>query len=203
MEGGEECLGQSAYSLIGSRCVSRYQSRLSYLKVLGVFLREPMVITRMAQYVADQMQDISLEYLGKYAADDPRAQALRIPPETEGGRWLEPAPLTPLNGWTKIKFAGFPRGSVLWLTFLLYLGLFGYALKRGGVYRDLSLIGLFTTIACLVDMGVAVMGDGKRDLIKHLFLSNLLFDIASIAFLNLLIVSSLEIVRSRLGPGRR
>ena len=58
--------------------------------------------------------------------------------------------------------------------------------------QPLALIGLLATLACFVDMNVQVLGDGRADITKHLFLANVLFDLAAIAALNVVVVELIE-----------
>jgi hypothetical protein len=41
-------------------------------------------------------------------------------------------------------------------------------------------------------MNVQVLGDGRADITKHLFLANVLFDLAAIAALNVVVVELIE-----------
>jgi len=199
MKDGLECIGQSAYSPIGSECVSRYERKLSYLNTVQVIFREPIVMFRMIGHAADRMQDISIEHLGKYSFDDPRAQShtYDILPGAEEQRLRDSAVDTPLDLWTTLKFKFFPIGYALGIVLFLYLCLFVHGFRRAGFYRALSIPGLLTTIACPIDMLVALLGDGRRELIKHLFLANVLFDVASIACLGLLLCLAFGIIRAR------
>jgi hypothetical protein len=47
-------------------------------------------------------------------------------------------------------------------------------------------------------MTVAILGDGKLELPKHLFLSNVLFDIAIIVFLSSVLLFCLELAGKKL-----
>ncbi len=69
--------------------------------------------------------------------------------------------------------------------------------------RELAQVGLLATLTCLVDMTVQVLGDGRADVLKHMFLANVLFDIAVIAALNLGVIAILNWAqRWRSGDGR-
>lgn len=47
----------------------------------------------------------------------------------------------------------------------------------------LSIIGGASCVAVFLDVTVAILGDGHYELIKHLFMANLCFDIAAITAL--------------------
>jgi hypothetical protein len=61
--------------------------------------------------------------------------------------------------------------------------------------RELSLLGLLATVACFIDMNVAILGDGRHELTKHLFLANVLFDVATIAAINVALLFALAWAR--------
>ena len=63
--------------------------------------------------------------------------------------------------------------------------------------QDLALIGLMSTVACFVDMIIAILGDGIVELVRHLFLSNLLFDVALIAFFSTVLLTCIEFVEKK------
>jgi hypothetical protein len=147
------------------------------------------------------MQDVTLNYLGKYSFDDPRSTNSRISNGVESVEkrfWLSTTESIPLNLWTELKFRFFPTGHALSFAVISFVIWFILALKRDGIHQDLALVGLLSTVACIADMVVAIIGDGKYELIKHLFLSNVLFDIGAIVFLNSVLICCLELVGTRL-----
>jgi len=184
---------------------NKYQDKMSYLNTAGVIYHEPVVLPRAIKYVLDNMQDASLEYLGKYSLDDPRgAERLKIISMPEAERddmmrksqetrvWYDAGETKTLNLWAALKYKFFPTGYALAIAMGLYACWFIFGLRQSGLIRDLSMIGLLSTIACGVDMLVAILGAGKYELIKHLFLSNVLFDVASIAFVNSVLLFCLK-----------
>jgi hypothetical protein len=62
-------------------------------------------------------------------------------------------------------------------------------ISRGKDY-PLAAIGLLVSVACVVDMFLVIFGAGKFEVIKHLFLANVLFDMALLAFLNSLLIQT-------------
>ena len=191
IEDGMQCIGSSSFSSIGRECLARYQEQMTFRNTLKVIYREPPVLSRSLEYALDNMQDVSLDYLGKYPLGDPRTQVL---PLIDGGRSDE-WPL--LNLWVSLKQGLFPTGYTLAVILLVFAGWFMFSLTQTSLPQDLAIVGLVSTFACGVDMTVAILGDGKQELVKHLFLSNLLFDIAAIAFLNGILVFCFERIRTK------
>jgi len=180
LSGAENCIGHPAFDAIGSQCQEKYVDRISIPETLLVLVREPGTLFRMMIHVAENMQKVSLDYLGKYSIDNP-IEAHRIP----------------LNYWSKAKSSSFPKGYLLWLTLILYLVIFISSLGKGGMTYELALVGLLATVALFVDMQVSILGDGRQELVKHLFLSNVLFDVASIAALNVLVLQGFQLARKK------
>ncbi len=196
------CVGHSAYSAEGAQFIGGHLDKLSHLNTLHVLWKEPVILFRVAAHAAGNMQDVSLDYLGKYAYNDPRSKLEgAIVPDCEM-RSETPPPWSACNLWAALKFRIFPIGYVFFLTCFFYIIFFGVGLGQPGICGELSIIGLFAALACAVDMLIAILGDGRSELIKHLFLANLLFDIATIACFNLAVL--LTIVKtSHLLPLRR
>jgi hypothetical protein len=96
-----------------------------------------------------------------------------------------------------MKLRLFPAGPALFVWLFLMLALFA-VFHRGtdAFLSDLSFAGLLVTLACPVHMWIEVFGDGKRDLIKHLFLPNVLFDISVILAVNVLVLWFLKLRRA-------
>ena len=181
LSGAENCIGHPRFDEIGAECEQKYVDRISIPGTLLVLLREPGTLFRMMIHVADNMQKVSLDYLGRYPIDNP-VEAHRMP----------------LNFWSKTKSGFFPKGYLLWLTIILYLIIFISSLGKGGMTYELALVGLLTSVALFVDMLVSILGDGRQELVKHLFLSNVLFDVASIAALNVLVFRCVQLARNKL-----
>jgi hypothetical protein len=193
MDDAAQCINTSAYSPVGSACFTKYQNQLSFQNRVRVIYREPVVIFRMLRYVLDNMQDISLDYLGKYSFDDPRSKTSpRVSNSVEKRFWLSTTETIHLNLWARLKFKFFPTGYALSFVLIGFVIWFILRLKSTGINQDLALIGLMSTVACVADMFVAILGDGKYELIKHLFLSNILFDIGAVVFLNSVLLYCLE-----------
>jgi hypothetical protein len=182
--GSESCVGAHAFTPQGLEFVERSSDRLSYLKVLRVAWAEPSAMLRMLLFAADKMQDIIGNEVGRLASGDPRSgHTLAVPYNVAVDDWWNPVSkaVNPMSLWSFVKFYYFPRGYAFLAALVAYAAAFAAILRREGFLGDLAQIGLSTTLACAVDVCVAVCGEGKCGLIKHLFLANLLFDVATIA----------------------
>jgi hypothetical protein len=187
LENAVDCVGVSPYSPPGIVCFNAHQGQLSFLKVLDVIIHEPRIFLRQILLASGEMQDITVEYLGKYSIYDPNSSP-RIK-KAVNERYFGRSEMTLFNIWANLKYYFFPRKYFL----LLYLGtafiVFLYNFWKGSVVsRELSLVGLVATMATLVDFMVTILGGGEIELIKHLFSANLLFDISLIAMLGLVCV---------------
>ena len=188
MDGATECLGNTAFTPVGASCLARYQSQISYKNTILVLSREPLVLFRMLKFAFDHMQDVSVDYLGKYSFDDPRSKTFPPIVTAEQRFWPPVTESLWLNLWAKWKFDVFPTGYALGFVLICFLLWFLWQIRNKGIQQDLALIGLLCTVACLVDTTIVIVGDGIVELVRHLFLSNLLFDIALLAFLNSLLL---------------
>ncbi len=194
----EDCLGAHAFTPEAYRFFKQHERRLSWLQLPRVAWAEPCAMFRMLMYAPRNMQDLSSDDLGKLARSDARyGPTPPLPPLVDERRaWIDDADLPGLlNIWSFLKYRYFPTGYALLASLALYTAVFAAALRskrfQDGT-ADLALIGLMATVACPIDFCVAICGDGRCGLIKHLFLANLLFDVATIAVLG---VVSLAVLR--------
>jgi hypothetical protein len=168
---GVPYVGYTAHTPQGAAFIKQNRN-LPYDRItLHVLRKEPWILARLAKCAADNMQDTSLSALGRRSADDP-ATAVSVSATL----------------WTTARNAIFPKGYALLAVLIAYSVLFWRALRTTGLCRELAIIGLLASIACFVDMNAAVLGDGLCELAKHEFLANILFDIATIAALNVLLL---------------
>jgi hypothetical protein len=169
LKGAKKCIYQSAFKPTGQMCLEQFADKISFLSTARVILHEPLILFRIARYAAQNMQGLILQ-LGKYA------KGATYPPRTQ---------TILLEAWSSFKGRFFPRGLWLLVTLAFFTVLFGLSLKGShGMRWELAMLGLLATLACFIDMNVQVLGDGRADIVKHLFLANLLFDLAAIAALN-------------------
>ena len=202
-----DCVGKDAYNSKGQTCFEQLKDQVSFAKTALVIWHEPAILLRMEQYVAKFIQRLKTG-LGKYAASDPRATEQ---PKTLIDLWeLLKGHLFPSGNAFWATIVAF---TVLFVYRLRGHRHPGVVQEEGRSFgkteqtadkeplrpyqlesfeRQLALIGLVATLACVVDMNVAVLGDGQREIVKHLFLANVLFDLAAIAAVNLVVVEWIE-----------
>jgi hypothetical protein len=174
-----KCVSTSPYSGPGVKCLRVYGNQMSYLNTLQVFAHEPLVMARMIRYAADRMQNLST-YLGIRTFTDQRK-----------------GPSVILNLWAAVKKAWFPKGYFLLIILGAFTVIFLIHLQTKGFIQELSLIGLISSISILFDWGIALLAGGKADMIKHLYLANLLFDIALLAAFNLGVIYLLKYIKMK------
>jgi hypothetical protein len=180
MPDGEKYIGRHAYCDEGREAMRRYPDRLNHRSVLEMLLREPSIACDMMLFAADSMQITELTHLSKSVVyNDPHAQQ----------PWPRFTPMaassgTPLNSWSRLKRSVFPTGAPLIGITVLLLAFFVWLRRsRGRALRTIAAVGVLLTLGVLSDMWMQIFGDGQRDLIKHLFLSNICFDGALITAL--------------------
>ena len=167
------CVGLGGFTeeAAALNCVTR-ASATTRADTVRVILHEPIIAPRMLLYAARNMQDLRLPGFGKYALNDRPAGA-----DSASVR-------ATMNTWSLVKHSWFPRGTSLYVALALYVALFSASLRWRSVPQELSMLGLFACLATVMDMTVAILGDGRQEITKHLVLANLLFDLASILALS-------------------
>lgn len=174
--GTEPYIREPAYTPRARDFITTHPQACSHMNTLRVIAAEPVIAWRMIVFAADSMQRMTLTHLGSDMLENHRAAArpwriVRAAGSARSG---------PLALWSTIKREVFPRGHVLLATLALMLVGFGafVLFGRGTVRGELARLGLLAASACGIDIWLQIFGDGRQDLIKHLFLGNLLFDIA-------------------------
>jgi len=171
------CVGVSAFAASGPECVGRTRGRFTLGTVIRIIAQEPGLLVRMLEAAADRMHVVKPPYLGTLRRDDPRI--------TFGaGTGL----LTVEDFWPRLKLL-FPRGSALFV-WVVACGLICYlvASRGSGPVAAIALAGVVSALATLVDMFMAIIGDGLYELEKHLFMANLMFDITTICTVVLVLI---------------
>jgi hypothetical protein len=168
LTGTEGCINKPAFSDIGNLCIAKIHSQMSYSNTAKVILSEPKVISRLFAYVSGNMQN----YWPNLSFCNLDSDAI-----------CPPSGL--LNIWNQLKSNWFPSGNLFWVGFVLLLIIASKGLRYPGIVSDLGWICLICLTAMIMDMVIAFLGDGKQEIVKHLFLSNLLFDLAAIFGLNI------------------
>jgi hypothetical protein len=175
MSGAETCIGVTPYTPPGDACLAMYRSKLTLINTLSVIVREPAILLRMTEDVANSMQKPTVAGLVRRASTDPG-----------------PIPPPGFDLWSRIKQGLFPQGWALWGTLIAYAVLFLWLRRCAGIRGELAQIGLIATLALPVEMYIAIIGDGPLDLLKHLFFANILFDVATLALLGLAVIGGVR-----------
>ena len=179
--------------------MSRHGKQISPLDEARVAWAEPGTLLRMLKYAIDNLQDISLDDLGKFAPFDPRAKSYALAPAEAIVQALVVAGLDKrLERLVVREVSCVSHGLCVPSTVGIYMAVFLALLRGEGFAADLGLIGLMTAMGCLINPCLAICADGKSCLIKHFFLANLLFDVATIAFVGAIGLTVLQ----RLAKGR-
>jgi hypothetical protein len=141
-DGALQCVNTTSFSTVGSKYFAQYQEKMTYQNTLSVIYKEPAVFFKIVKYALDNMQKVELDYLGKYAVDDPRS--------AEKSSFL-----SPLSLWGIFKLRFFPAGYTLAFVLIIFTCWFTAGLRQTGFNQELSMIGLLSTVACITDMTVA------------------------------------------------
>jgi hypothetical protein len=175
------CIGRPIFVGIGADCYARYKDVVTPAHALTVVAREPTIVARQLLFGASALQDLSIEWYGIYRADDPRSQtapATEGPPDTRfWGRRSNQL----FNVWSAIQYTLFPRGPLALAVLIGLVPVWWRAFRSGGFAQDLGLIGAVTSAAVWLDILVQVGAEGRQDLIRHLFMANILFALTIIA----------------------
>jgi len=173
MSDASRYIGHHAYGDEARECMERYPEYLNHAVVAGILVNEPMLAWRMLVFAADSMQRTELRDFDKHVLynrpDEARPWA----------RWLPAAVgnATPLNTWSRIKLAIFPKGTLLIASLCAAALLFIAAFRSSDhVLRVIGAIGFFLAFGACIDMWMQVFGDGRHELLKHLFLANVAQD---------------------------
>lgn len=171
-----ECVGVNVYTEKGQECKREVEGVLGWIEFCRILYKEPLLLFRMLEAAAEHMHVIKVDYLGIFAENDPRT----LTPMSTGFNIFEI--------WTKIKLL-FPRGWFC-LAWLFICGSICWITSgRDDEAGDLGIIGIVTAAGALFDILMIFVGEGLHEIEKHLFLANVTFDIATIATLNIGLLS--------------
>jgi hypothetical protein len=198
LQDGRDLIGHHGHSPEGASYLKTHEKQVGLGKDIVLFLHEPFLPLRMLNFAAAQMQDISLAYLGKRARGDPLWRApLAISQNRDCRQWVPPAPVS-LNIWSALKFRYFPTGTL----FFVFLGAFCaiavyiIAKTQENLPRVLSFIALACAICCCMDLFIAIAGNGRFELVKHLLVTNLLFDLSFVTLFASMVSIGLNLMAS-------
>lgn len=167
LSGTDACLDNLDYfSPQRLNCIEALHLNQIDSEELSMLLREPDILWKQMDYVSSQFQKVTLQgmepstfNLGNYAPWDQRPHDNSI-----------------FNLWVNFKENLFPKGGWFW-AFIVLTALFSIWQLKQSDSRSFGKLELLLIILVLIEMVVAMMGDGKYELVKHLFLANLVFDI--------------------------
>ncbi|GBC85873.1 hypothetical protein HRbin11_02332 [bacterium HR11] len=151
-----------------ARCWPVLWPRLKFASTLGVYLREPQAFLRAWRYAADRLRRWHIAY-GIHSPDDP----------TVGRRRAI------LCLWSGLTRRLYPPG----LGLLGLLGLYGWLFfihRRSSDpwVASLSSLGLLVVTGAVTDVTVTLLGNGRTELSRTLFLARVLLDTATILALH-------------------
>jgi len=188
IQNGLKCIAVPAYVNPGLQIIKKYPSFMRHSNTLAIILKEPKIAWRMLRYAADSMQIIHLHHLGQRILDN--RPSLQQNEHHDAMKLVD----TPVYGlWSGIKQHVFPKGIPLIICLAVFMCVFIFFLqKTRDIRTNLAYGGVIVSVSCIVDLWIQLFGDGRQDLIKHLFLSNLLFDIAVIMLLNIAAITVIK-----------
>ncbi|OKP83359.1 hypothetical protein A3844_22225 [Paenibacillus helianthi] len=168
-----------------------FYDRVSHKDVLFFYIEHPSRLVDGMKFAARNSMDLRPYYLGNYE-------------KSEG--LPEKALSYTYSTWSQFKREVLPHSlGFLAIFYLLYYAgvLFEYFRSRelrgriaGELLMLLGLIGLFSFL-------VPILGDGRADIGKHLFLFNVCFDMMAVAMFGWLVHKLVQLVQSMLGKDRR
>lgn len=181
----------------GVECFYKFNS-LTFWTAVKMIASDPSVIFREISFAMAQMQDITVDYLGRYPINDPRfPQQERLRAANE--RAFAPYEREFLNTWGYVKYHYFPRGKHLFI--FLVVSCLGYAtvfFKSVAILnRAISSVGFLASFFCVIDIVLSILTGGVIELVKHLFMANLLFDISLLAFLMLVTILIIDLLHNK------
>ena len=167
LQGSEDCIDEMDYYADNRlKCVENLEGNSPISSMVKIILHDPAILFRQAAYTAGQLQKISLRdlpvesnNLGYFAQGDNR-----LPNEN----WVW--------SWEILKENAFPKGFTFWVFIFLASIVLGWQIRHGQSASGAAKLGLFLIATLLIEMVVAILGDGKYELVKHLLLANLIFD---------------------------
>jgi len=169
------CIGKSGFH--DQLCFEKYKDKTNLSQLFQIYFREPEVFFSSVAFTASNMQNLSLDYLGKYQeGDDTQYRKIR------------------LNLWSEIKKIIFPKGIFLLIITITIISILGFSLtkEKSNSQNTYGYLTIMFFSACVLEMIISIIGDGRQELIKHLFSANLCFDLGAISFLGFVISKIIE-----------
>lgn len=169
------CIGISGFH--DQICFEKYKNNTSLSQLIQIYISEPGVFLNSLVYTASNMQNLRLDYLGNYQRGD----------QTQYRK-------NKLNLWSEIKKLVFPKGLFLLLLTITIITVLAFFVKKEKTNprNTFCYLTIMFLSACVLDMIIAIIGDGRQELTKHLFAANLCFDLGTISFLGFILSEILE-----------
>jgi hypothetical protein len=158
-----QLIGQHAFGDRASAFATDHGAQLTFGSVARTVIREPSIALRAAWYTLGRLEDVRLADLGM------------LPPDGELPRG---ASAFLLVSRAKLRLHDAPA---LVAMLLLSLAAALIVLARRESSRRIAAAGAYLYLAFLGSAAVAIVGDGRHEIEKHLFVANLLLDLSLIA----------------------
>ena len=171
-----ECLEHDLYNPAGMTCFDKYNASglWSYGNVVKVILAEPQIIGRQLNIITSRIQEMHFD-AGLYVKNDP-----------------VPRRVIRLDLWANLQAKVFPRGMALIFFTILSAAILLWARQKNLLAKALTTVGWLSLAAFWIDMFVQILGDGQRDLTKHLLVANLFFNFLLLAVINSALAAAFE-----------
>lgn len=180
LENFADCINVEKFTMKGGECFSRMGEKNSHFNTIRAILIDPSILFYQLNFGASNIQKLSLDYLGKFSISDPIDR-----------RFVR------LNFWSSIKYHYFPKSSYYFISIIFFIAFFLLTKKYSTENEQIvGWIVLISTIAGLLDLYMAVFGDGKKEIIKHLLMANFLYDVAIVSFFCLLFLKTPDLFKS-------
>lgn len=176
------CIGQNFPPLPHYKeCYPKLKDHVRFTHVLSVYFHEPSALVRGMVYALDSLQNIQPPFPIHSKADPIRSSQRRI-----------------TYTWSRLTQWIYPQGigMVLFLfaqALLLLTGL----LQNEKSIRRISLLGLLSWFGIFTDCFVTLLGNGKTEMQRTLFLSHALLDITTLITIFVFFEILVEFARTR------
>lgn len=155
-----------------ARCWPVLWPRVKYGYTLGVYIREPQALLRAWRHAADRLRRWRIAY-GIHAPDDP----------TVGRRSAVP------RLWSDLTRRLYPSGLGLLGLLGVYSWIFLVHRKSPAPWvASLSNLGLLVVTGAVTDVTVTLLGNGRTELSRTLFLARIMLDMATVLALHVTVM---------------
>lgn len=179
------------YSAARTSCITTLSTNVDRESTFDLYLNEPGIVIKQLGYGMTQLQQLGLRGSDYFAYN-----LGNYPP----GVTAFPGSAI-LNLWSTLKSRWFPRNGAALVSWLVFFLAFIFFLRFPGWISHISSLGIVLAAALILEILVVINGDGKYEIVKHLYLANLIFDLSVIMVVNLFLlkyVDRLEIDNRRI-----